>query len=373
MCVAGVQPQTAKVFNLSDASVHSGTTYSQGAVLVVIDAPIASNYEVMGAFNRGAYSRAVSNQAESFARNRELEVRNTFPEIAKISGKNIIHLRSTHKSTAQLIRELASISYVESIQPNYRVTKRNQIPNDPLYPLQWGMTNIRMPEVWNHFTGNDTVVVAILDSGVNYNHPDLQANMAIDSFGNPGRFFFNGGQSQSGSPLDWAFPNGHGTHVAGIIGAVGNNGIGVVGVNWNVKMLAVNVLTLFGNHGMNFDDLLYEQDSNILAGIEYVLSEKAKGLNIRVVNMSFAGVYPYTPPAYAIAMKSLSDAGIISVIAAGNNGLNLNNWVFGNVYPAGFKFANNISVGAIDINDQRSSFSNFGNQWVDIAAPGTNI
>jgi len=151
--------------------------YVDGEVLVVIDAPEPSEYEEMGVFNANIYSHAISNQAVDFAGSRGLEARNTYPEIARYSGKSIIHLRSEHKSTSQLMRELSSLPNVESIMPNYRI-KLDQIPNDPYYlpranppfPTNWppsswppyfipnppysglwGMEHINMPQVWNHF------------------------------------------------------------------------------------------------------------------------------------------------------------------------------------------------------------------------------
>ncbi|MCL2165344.1 MAG: S8 family serine peptidase [Oscillospiraceae bacterium] len=118
----------------------------------------------------------------------------------------------------------------------------------------------------------------------------------------------------------------------------------------------------------------YTEDSNIITGINYVLSEKNKGLNIRVANMSFGGMYgPQADNSpYGTAIKSLSDAGIICVIAAGNNNRNINTSVE-RFYPACFRFANTISVGSITSSSARSDFSNYGNQWVDIAAPGSDI
>jgi len=337
--------------------------YIEGEVLVVLDSPNASSYSGMGVFSTYAYSQAVSYQAEAFANEFGLETLDTFPEIASISGNNIIHLFSEYKSTDDLIKELSSVPGVKGISRNY-VTTVSRTPNDPDYSKLWGMDNIGMPRVWEHSTGSDNVVVAVLDSGIDYNHPDLKANMIRDSYKNFGRRFENG--KQLGDPID---TNGHGTHVAGTIGAAGNNGIGVAGVNWKVKMLAVNVLP--DGSGM---------DSDIIAGINYVLSEKNKGLNIRVANMSFGRLSSPEPDSspYGSAIKSLSDAGIICVMAAGNSGLDLNtsNSLF---YPACFRFANTITVGAIDRSNKRSIWSdsgqssNYGNRWVDIAAPGSDI
>jgi subtilisin family serine protease len=236
-------------------------------------------------------------------------------------------------------------------------------PDDPSYGEQWGMLNIGMPQVWEHVTGSENVCVAVIDSGIDYNHPDLNANMAKDSRGNYGRLFDNG--EQGDRPID---TQGHGTHVAGIIGAVGNNGIGVTGVNWKVKLLAVNVMP----KGKALD-------TDVITAINYILAEKKAGLNIRVANMSFGGwevPLPDNNP-FKAAISSLSDAGIICVMAVGNDVQNINNpegkYVGKLVYPACFRFTNTIAVGSIGRENIKSGFSNYGNSWADIAAPGEKI
>ena len=209
------------------------SNYVEGEVLVVINAPSETDYLIMGAFNADAYSSAIINQANGFTRTLGLMAINTFPEIARDSGKSIIHIRSENKSTSQLIRELSSIHGVISVSPNLKY-ELTQTPNDPYYPQLWGMVNIGMPQVWDYETGSNAVYVAVLDSGIDYYHQDLAANITKDTYNNYGRRFENG--TWSYDPMD---VNSHGTHVAGTIGAVGNNNIGVTGVNWNVKMLAV--------------------------------------------------------------------------------------------------------------------------------------
>ena len=365
--------------SMTDSAAMALPEYVEGEVLVVIEAPAASAYSVMGTFSENNYSQALASQAETFASEFGLEALNTFPEIANISGKSIIRLRSEHKRAEELLQELASVPDVVSVSLNYiiklddppasQLSKKynafnnDLIPNDPDYPKLWGMENIGMPHVWDYFTGNDTVVVAVIDSGIDYTHPDIESNMARDSYGNYGRRF------QGGTYLNDPFDiNDHGTHVAGTIGAVGNNGIGVAGVNWQVKMLAVNVLPTGS-----------AWESDIIAGMNYVLSEKSKGLNIRVANMSFGS--SRSPEAddspYGTAVKSLSDANIICTISAGNDSRNLNNSSTKN-YPACFRFSNTIAVGAIDVNNARSVWpsgasSNYGDEWVDIAAPGSDV
>ena len=159
------------------------SNYVEGEVLVVVDAPSVSAFSVTGVFNAVAYSQAISNQAEVFAGNFGLEALNTFSDIASISGKSIIHLRSEHKSIEELIQELSSAPDVENVSPNY-IRRLSRIPNDEYYPMLWGMENIGMPRVWDYVTGSNEIYVAIIDSGIDYNHEDLRANMGRDSYGN---------------------------------------------------------------------------------------------------------------------------------------------------------------------------------------------
>ena len=337
--------------------------YAEREVIVMINAP--SDYSVMETFSTNEYSRVISNQAETFGRSRGLEVRNTYPKLTRNSGISIIHLRSDNKSTDELIRELSSDPNVVSVQRNYRMTPDWIIPNDPYYDTQWGMRNINMPDVWRFVTGSRGIVVAVLDRGINYNHDDLRANMAIDSFGNHGRRFQNG--IESGNPMDTSAIS-HGTHVAGIIGAEGNNNIGVTGVNWNVGLLAVNVLS-----GGNWI-------SDAIDGMAYVRYERENGLNIRVANLSFgAWVSPTSDlEPFRNAVRLMSEAGIIIVMSAGNESQNISNptgFYQGQIrIPMSFRFDNTIAVGSINqVNNGKSNFSNYGSQWVDIAAPGNVI
>ena len=367
--LAGTYGIFARSAEGAPAQLLRGYEYVEGEILVVIRAPDESAFSARGIFDTRAFSQTLSSDAEVFAQRHSLRASQTFSEIAQVSRNSILRLASDGKSTEELMLELSSDPSVISISRNYiiRPSRTNQRrPNDPKYGSLWGMENIGMPYVWHyHETGSRDVVVAVFDSGIDHNHPDLQANMATDSFGNPGRSFR--GRTANDDSMD---DDGHGTHVAGIIGAEGNNGIGVAGVNWQVSLLAVKVL-----HGSPAQGSL----SNIIEGINYVLSEKNNGMNIRVVNMSLGGwMSPQQNNSpQAIAIKSLSDAGIITVMAAGNDNQNLNDPTPPHTgqrhYPSSFRFNNTISVGAINPQNARSSYSNFGNQWVDIAAPGNNI
>ena len=348
--------------------------YVEGEAIVIIND--SYTYAPKEPYALNSYSEAIVFMAESFAESSGLVFMGAYSGISSVSGTHIVHLKSETKSTEELLQELAGNLDVKSVQPNYirrpfivsggkaSISSQSIVtPNDPDYANLWGMDNIGMPLVWEYNTGSENVCVAVIDSGIDYTHQDLNANMAKDSSGNYGRLFKDG--KQSNNPIDTF---GHGTHVAGIIGSVGNNNIGGTGVNWKVKMLAVNVMP----QGEAYD-------SDVISGINYVISEKKAGLNIVAANMSFGGwnaLLPDNSPLGA-AVSSLSDAGIVCSIAVGNDGENISNPNAKHrnqrVYPACFKFANTISVGSIGSSNTKSTISNYGSALVDIAAPGDSI
>jgi hypothetical protein len=259
-------------------------------------------------------------------------------------------------------------------QPNYELRALGTIPNDTRFSYLWGMNNtgqsggtpdadIDAPEAWDIATGSDnTVVVAVIDTGVDYTHPDLVANMWV----NTGEIAGNGIDDDhngyiddvyginaitgSGNPMDDHY---HGTHCAGTIGGIGNNGTGVAGVCWNVKIMAVKFLNADGNGN----------DSDAIEAINYSVN-----MGARLSSNSWGG------PDYDQALKDAIDAagttGMLFVAAAGNSSRNTD--VYPN-YPSCFASASIISVMATDSTDTRSSFSNYGLTTVDIGAPGSSI
>jgi len=227
--------------------------------------------------------------------------------------------------------------------------------------------DIDAPEAWDVTTGNSNVVVAVIDTGVDYAHADLAANMwknpneiagnNIDDDGNGyiddiyGIDAVNG----DGDPYD---DNSHGTHIAGTIGAVGNNGIGVAGVNWNVKIMACKFLDA---NGSGFT-------SDAIECIEYILNHKTNGINVKVTNNSWGGG-AYSQALYD-AIQAMENEDILFIAAAGNNSVNADVTPH---YPSSYNLNNIISVAATNSNDALSGFSNYGVASVDLAAPGSNI
>jgi subtilisin family serine protease len=236
------------------------------------------------------------------------------------------------------------------------------VPNDPSYNVLYGMTRIQASAAWDISTGSKNVVVAVIDTGVQYTHPDLSANIAVNSGETPnngvdddrngytddyyGYDFIN----NDGNPMDDHY---HGTHCAGTVGAKGNNGVGVAGVAWNVSILPVKVLDGYGSGTL----------ASVAAGINYATARGAK-----ILSMSLGGGSSSTTLENAISAARQS--GVMIVAAAGNSGLNTDYYPS---YPASSPQDNVVAVAATDSSDTKASWSNYGPASVDVAAPGVSI
>ena len=246
-------------------------------------------------------------------------------------------------------------------EPNYilHLTANPNIaltPNDPSFGSLWGLTKINAPGAWNTTTGSSSVFVAVLDTGIDYTHPDLATNMGIDADGNYGIDVAN----NDTDPMD---DNEHGTHVSGTIGAVGNNSIGVVGVNWNVKLLACKF----------FDSTGYGTTEGAIACLDYVKNMKDRGINIIATSNSWGG--GDFSQALIDAIDAQRQDGILFITAAGNGnafGVGQNNDTTP-FYPCDTFLPNVICVAATTSNDGKASFSNYGRHTVHVGAPGSGI
>jgi subtilisin family serine protease len=206
---------------------------------------------------------------------------------------------------------------------------------------------------WNQITDCSSVVVAVVDSGVNYNHQDLSANMWNGGATYPNHGYNFTTEGASTDPMDLL---GHGTHVAGIIGAVGNNAIGTSGVCWKASIMALRAMD---STGTGFT-------STIISAINFAVTNGAK-----VINLSLGGGGTLDP-AYNNAITNALNNDVVVVVAAGNE--TTNNDLAGKAsYPCNFTQANLICVAALDQNDALADFSNWGSTSVDVGAPGTNI
>jgi thermitase len=293
-------------------------------------------------------------------------------------------------ATVSRLRRFRSVAYA---QPDY-VMQASAVPNDAFFPLQWADANsgqaiptlepggeIGPPEngtpgadertalAWRITTGSASIVIGEVDTGVDYEHPDLAANI----WSNPGGV----GGCPAGThgynvlaehvlpsacePIDEdsAF-GGHGTHVAGIMGAVGDNGAGVAGINWVTSILPVKWLDSPGGG----------DTANLVEALRWLVAAKQAGVNVRVVNDAATFFGTEEPPMLAEAITQLGENNILFVTAAGNTGEDDDDVAR---FPCDLRLANEICVTASDTNDQLPTWANYGEHTVDLAAPGVSI
>jgi thermitase len=236
-------------------------------------------------------------------------------------------------SEMESVQLLARDSGVVWAQPDF-MRHVDATPNDPRFRDQWGLQRIQAPSAWDVTTGVSSIIVAVLDTGVDLAHPDLLDRLVA------GYNFFQPDEL----PMD---DSGHGTHVAGTIAATSNNAQGIAGVASGVSIMPIKVLNSRGAG----------RDSRVAQGIRWAVDNGA-----RVVNMSFGG--PQISPALSDAVEYATSRGVVLVVAAGNEGSDAPN------YPGASDPV--IAVAATNQNDARAVFSNYGS-WVDLAAPGTSI
>lgn len=280
---------------------------------------------------------------------------------------------SGDRSVESAVAQYKKFPAVIAAQPNFYY-ELTALPNDPQYSNAglWGLPKISAPAAWDITTGSSTVIVAVIDTGMRLGHEDLAANLWV----NPVEIANNGIDDDGNGYIDdvhgWDFrfedsdptdQHGHGTHVAGTIGAVGNNATGIVGVNWNVRIMPIKIYSQAANDTTS---------AMLVNAYNYVRMMKLAGHNIRVTNNSYGGCAEACgyDQATKDAIDALGDAGLLNVFAAGNNNRNTDNLPF---YPGSYDSPSIINVAASTSIDSRASFSNFGIVSVDIAAPGAGI
>jgi thermitase len=278
----------------------------------------------------------------------------------------------------QTVAEYAALPEVEYAEPNFEISLDSTpvLPGDPRFADQWGLSNegqrggtqgadISATHAWHVTTGDDDVVIAVLDSGVDYTHTDLASNIWVRPAEIPayeddaaGTIQDRHGYNALGNNADPMDENGHGTHCAGIIGAEGGNDIGISGVNWTVRIMPLKFMNAGG----------FGTTKDAIEAINYVIDRRKNGVNVRVISASWGS----TSKSRALedVIRKAYDAGILFVAAAGNATTDNDRRPH---YPSSYNVGNVISVAALDRNDQLASFSNYGAKSVAIAAPGVEI
>jgi subtilisin family serine protease len=296
--------------------------------------------------------------------------RHVLRSYAGLGGLQVVQL-APGENVADAAAEYQASGMVEFAEPDYKL-QATETPNDPNFVsgTQWSLQNNAVPgsdihavSAWNTSHSASNVVVAIVDSGIRYTHQDLAANMWVNRGEIPGNGIdddrngviddvhgFNA-VAKNGDPMDDA---GHGSHVAGIIGAVGNNGLGIAGVAWNVQLMACKFLAADESG----------DTSDAISCIDY-----ARRMGAQIINASWGGG-DYSAALYT-ALASARAAGIIVVTAAGNDAENIDQIP---LYPACYALDNIVVVGATSRSDNfETSYSNFGVVNVDLCAPGSGI
>jgi len=287
-------------------------------------------------------------------------------------GLTISKVHFAEKRAVGYAQKLRGQAGIVAAAPNYR-RQFYEVPDDPLFAQQWSLQNqaqtgglagadIGAVQAWDHATGSRGVLLAIIDSGVAYDLPDFVANM----WHNPGEIPGNGVDDDGNGYVDdvvgYDFGEGdadpydrvgHGTHVAGIAGAVGNNGVGIAGVSRQVSLMALKIADAEGNL----------PDFAIVQAILYAVD-----MGARVINASWGSAAP--SDVLEAVIRETTRAGILFVAAAGNSGLALDDYP---QYPASYDLNNILAVAATDNKDQRPIFSNYSATLVDIGAPGLDI
>jgi thermitase len=284
---------------------------------------------------------------------------------------------------ATLVNEYQQLPEVEYAEPNFEIELDAAeaplvpvLPHDPQFTDQWALSNsgqrggkqgadISATLAWATTTGSDKVVVAVLDSGVDYTHEDLVENMWVRPASMApyhdnelGTIDDENGFNAIDTASDPMDENGHGTHCAGIIGAEGENDIGIAGVNWKVKIMPLKFMNAGG----------FGTTKDAIEAINYVIDRKKAGVNVRIISASW-GSTQYSRALEDVIRKAYEND-IAFIAAAGNSSVNNDRMPH---YPSSYNVPNVVSVAALDRNDELAKFSNWGAKSVAIAAPGVDI
>ncbi|HEX8183765.1 MAG TPA: S8 family peptidase [Blastocatellia bacterium] len=328
-------------------------------------------------------------------------------QVLKVKGARVEALSRPERGGTSLVHFGPSISVEEAIlkakadprvefaEPNYLYTPASIIPNDEQFGSLWGLYNtgsnfgtpgvagidIGATQAWDITTGSDNIVAAVIDTGIYLAHPDLAPNAWV----NPREIAGNNIDDDNNGYVDdvngWNFVadsnmtfedfnlDTHGTHVAGTLGAAGNNGIGVAGVAWHVKLMSLKFI------GRQKDGRISGTSADAVKAINYAIDMRESGVNLRVINASWAG--PDGSESLRKAINKAGKEGILFVCAAGNGGDdNFQDDVDeGSVFPAGWASESSSVISVTSINPAGAvpDWANYGRTGVSVAAPGISI
>lgn len=360
------------------ARIVPGTTKKQdgyrGEEIIRDEASPVRHAEVLVKFRETVAQNQIGQITERFHDEIEDQIE-TVPGLLSVDDLDDANVES-------VVSSYQALPEVEYAEPNYTVSLdhagggKHIHAEDPRFVDQWSLSNegqnggkagadISAMRAWATTTGSDDIVVAVLDSGVDYNHEDLVNNIwtrpeKMESFrdnelGVVDDVHGYNAVDNSGDPFD---ENGHGTHCAGIIGAEGGNHIGIAGVNWKVKIMPLKFMNAGG----------FGTTKDAIEAINYAIKRRKDGVNVRVISASWGSTQ--RSRALEDAIRKANDAGILFVAASGNANVDNDRRPH---FPASYKLPNVISVAALDRADQLATFSNYGAQNVHVAAPGKDI
>lgn len=365
---------------------HTGATQKEGGMISIAADQYVPN-EVLAKFKKGTTENAIMQSIQAVSGS-IVSYQGQVAAVGSWSENKTKYMSFIRKpelfllrvpaflGTERAIRDLAADVNVEYAEKNL-ILSVALTPDDTYFSYQWGLHNtgqssgtsdadIDAPEAWETFTGSSDICMAIIDTGVDYNHTDLQSNIwenpgetgdgkETDNTDNDGNGYVDDWRgwdfvNSDNSPMDDNNPGYHGTHVAGIAGAAGDNSAGVAGVCWNSKLMALKAFNANGSGSI----------ASIISAIDYAISAGAQ-----VINASFS-TDEYSSSLYE-AVEQAQEDGVLVVCAAANYATNNNTHPY---YPASFDLDIVISVLSTDYNDALSSFSNYGSYSVDLGAPG---
>ena len=352
------------IFVLISSCSYSEEIYSDGDVIVIMKSSSSEGASKLSLSAAGVDTLRVSSFAENFG----ARVKHTYPSLSAASKNIFTVFHSDTKKPKDFARELLNNPDVIAASPNYEVYA-SVVPNDPhsTEDESWGIYYINAPEAWEVSKGSNEIYVAVIDSGIDYTNTDLSDNLSM--------YYARNFIDTNASAKD-DHSSGHGTHVAGIIGAVGNNSKGISGVCWNVKLIPLKVLNKSGRGS----------EENVIKALDYVVSLIEDGIKVKAVNMSFETSVVMAPihenlvtdPLWRAfkAVDELNEA--VLVVAAGNYGktVGVADSKGEYVYPASFRGLNNmISVSALDTDGELAVFSSSqaSNKEATMSAPGYKI